>query len=73
MLVGFTWIISDNTDDWKRLRDSYLKPLGNIVIVLEGANENMGLSGDSQAYKQIINWWNNILPSLPNLKIAYRT
>ena len=70
---GITWIITDNTDDWKRLRDNYLIPLGNKVIVLEGANENMGTSGDAQAYQQIKNWWNNILPSLPNLKIATNT
>ena len=70
---GITWIITDNTYDWKRLRDRYLIPLRNKVIVLEGANENMGTSGDGQAYQQIKNWWNNILPSLPNLKIATNT
>ena len=70
---GFTWIITDNTDDWQRLRDNYLVPLGNKVIVLEGANENQGTNGDPQAYRQIRNWWNNILPSLPNLKIATNT
>lgn len=70
---GLTWIITDNTDDWKRLRDDYLIPLGNKVIVLEGANENMGTTGNTQAYQQIKNWWNNILPSLPNLKIATNT
>jgi len=70
---GFTWIITDNTDNWQRLRDDYLIPLGDKVIVLEGANENMGTSGDTQAYQQIRNWWNNILPSLPNLKIATNT
>ncbi len=70
---GVDWIITDNTDDWQRLRDNYLVPLGNRVIVLEGANENMGVNGDAQAYQQIRNWWNNILPSLPNLKIATNT
>lgn len=70
---GFTWIITDNQNDWKRLRDNYLIPLGNKVIVLEGANENMGVNGDAQAHRQIKNWWNNILPSLPNLKIATNT
>jgi len=70
---GITWILTDNTDDWRRLRDDYLIPLGDKVIVLEGANENMGTSGDTQAYQQIRNWWNNILPSLPNLKIATNT
>lgn len=70
---GFTWIITDNTDDWRRLRDRYLVPLGDRVIVLEGANENMGTSGNSQAYTQIKNWWINILPVLPNLKIATNT
>ena len=70
---GITWIITDNTDNWQRLRDDYLIPLGEKVIVLEGANENMGTSGDNQAYQQIRNWWNNILPSLPNLKIATNT
>lgn len=70
---GVNWIITDNTDDWQRLRDSYLVPLGNKVIVLEGANENMGTTGDAQAYRQIKDWWNNILPSLPNLKIATNT
>lgn len=70
---GVSWIITDNTDNWRRLKDNYLVPLGNKVIVLEGANENMGVSGDAQAYQQITNWWNNILPSLPNLKIATNT
>ena len=70
---GLTWILTDNTDNWQRLRDSYLIPLGKKVIVLEGANENMGTSGDVQAYAQIRNWWNNILPSLPDLKIASNT
>lgn len=70
---GITWIITDNNDDWKRLRDDYLTPLGRNVIVLEGANENMGTSGDEQSYEQIRNWWNNILPNLPHLKIATNT
>ncbi len=70
---GFTWIITDNSDDWKKLMDEYLIPLGDKVIVLEGANENMGVNGDAQAYSQIRNWWNNILPSIPNLKIASNT
>ena len=70
---GVTWIITDNINDWKRLRDEYLVPLGNKVIVLEGANENMGTTGDAQAYQQIKNWWNNVLPVLPNLKIATNT
>lgn len=70
---GFTWIITDNTNDWKKVMDKYLVPLGNKVIILEGANENMGVTGDAQAYTQIRNWWNNILPVLPNLKIATNT
>lgn len=70
---GFTWIITDNTDDWSRLLYGYLKPLGNKVIILEGANENMGTSGNTQAYAQIKSWWNNILPVLPNIKIASNT
>ncbi len=70
---GFSWILTDNTNDWKKIRDNYLVPLGNRVIVLEGANENMGVSGDTQAYTQIRSWWNNILPVLPNLKIATNT
>ena len=70
---GFTWILTDNTNDWRKLRDNYLIPLGNKVIVLEGANENMGVSGDAQAYTQIRNWWNNILPVIPHLKIATNT
>ncbi len=70
---GVTWILTDNTNDWRKLRDNYLIPLGNKVIVLEGANENMGVSGDAQAYTQIRNWWNNILPVMPHLKIATNT
>lgn len=70
---GFTWILTDNTNDWRKLRDNYLIPLGNRVIVLEGANENMGVSGDAQAYTQIRNWWNNILPAMPHLQIATNT
>ena len=70
---GVTWILTDNSNDWRRLRDDYLVPLGNKVTVLEGANENMGVSGNTQAYQQIKNWWNNILPTLPDLKIATNT
>ena len=69
---GVKWIITDNTNEWQRLKDSYLVPLGNKVSVLEGANENMGVT-DAQAYQQIKNWWNNIKPVLPNLKIATNT
>ncbi|MBC7418014.1 MAG: hypothetical protein H7325_07650, partial [Pedobacter sp.] len=29
---GVNWIITDNTDDWQRLKNNFLVPLGNKVI-----------------------------------------